>query len=391
MGCRWVFRSPNAEEGGAIGRSDPPAGARPRPGMVRYLPARYRMETRPIKWVLGTLGIALAAAVIAGAAFLYSGVYDIAASEPHLRPVRWALSTLERNSVERRADGVPPRAAAPFENATRGAVLYREHCEACHGGPAVPRAPLGRGLNPIPPPLTAEQEKWTDEELYWIIANGLKMAGMPGFMTALEAPEVWALVDFVRALGGIDPAGYARLAGTTGSAPGVPTDGGPASQPVPHASSEPPAPGDAERGGRLLHGYGCGSCHVIPGVPAARGLVGPPLTDYSRRRYVAGTLINDAANLARWIRDPAAIRPGTAMPTIPMRDGDARDMAAYVIRIGGEQELGAPAPLPPAWLPHEVGFAGRTRDAPSLRAPVGPDDPTGPAWRTAEPEAAPPR
>ena len=38
------------------------------------------------------------------------------------------------------------------------------------------------------------------------------------------------------------------------------------------------AGGDPERGERAIMAYGCGSCHVIPGVPAAEGRVGPPLT-----------------------------------------------------------------------------------------------------------------
>ena len=34
--------------------------------------------------------------------------------------------------------------------------------------------------------------------------------------------------------------------------------------------------------------YGCGACHVIPGVGGAYGSVGPPLTKFARRVYIAG-------------------------------------------------------------------------------------------------------
>src|SRR5262245_15827204 len=48
-----------------------------------------------------------------------------------------------------------------------------------------------------------------------------------------------------------------------------------------------PASGDAHRGRLLLHQYGCGTCHTIPGVARAHGTVGPPLDDVRRRVYLA--------------------------------------------------------------------------------------------------------
>ena len=32
-----------------------------------------------------------------------------------------------------------------------------------------------------------------------------------------------------------------------------------------------------QHGKELIQGYGCGACHMVPGVHGARGLVGPPL------------------------------------------------------------------------------------------------------------------
>ncbi|PRY20190.1 c-type cytochrome [Pseudosporangium ferrugineum] len=56
----------------------------------------------------------------------------------------------------------------------------------------------------------------------------------------------------------------------------------------------PPGPpaevpdGDPARGERLIATYGCGSCHTVPGVKGANGLVGPPLTKFGSRSYIAG-------------------------------------------------------------------------------------------------------
>lgn len=91
--------------------------------------------------------------------------------------------------------------------------------------------------------------------------------------------------------------------------------------------------GDARRGAQLVHDIGCGSCHTIPGIRGARGLVGPPLYFFSRRTYIAGQLPNTPANLVRWIMDPPAIEPGTAMPRLGLDEQQARDVAAYLYTL----------------------------------------------------------
>lgn len=91
--------------------------------------------------------------------------------------------------------------------------------------------------------------------------------------------------------------------------------------------------GDPAAGKALLQSYGCGSCHVIPGIRTARGLVGPPLLYYSRRTMIAGELPNTPDNLVRWIENPPAIEPGTAMPNLGVPDEKAKDMAAYLYTL----------------------------------------------------------
>jgi cytochrome c len=88
--------------------------------------------------------------------------------------------------------------------------------------------------------------------------------------------------------------------------------------------------GDAERGRAALVRHECGVCHVIPGIGAAVGQVGPALDDYSRRPYVAGKFPNEPATLVRWIVDAPAMAPRTAMPAIEMSQQEARDIAAYL-------------------------------------------------------------
>ena len=88
--------------------------------------------------------------------------------------------------------------------------------------------------------------------------------------------------------------------------------------------------GDPSRGPDLLRKYGCQSCHTIPGVVGANGLVGPPLAGIASRSYIAGVLPNAPDNMLRWIRDPKGVDAKTAMPNTGVTPSDARHIAAYL-------------------------------------------------------------
>lgn len=94
------------------------------------------------------------------------------------------------------------------------------------------------------------------------------------------------------------------------------------------------AGGDAERGRQLIKSYGCGVCHTIEGVPGARGVVGPPLTDYAQRSLLAGVVPNAPRFLVPWLMDPPAIVPRTAMPEMGISEAEARDIATYLYTLG---------------------------------------------------------
>ena len=88
-----------------------------------------------------------------------------------------------------------------------------------------------------------------------------------------------------------------------------------------------------ERGRALLVQYRCGTCHTIPGVPASRGQVAPPLTAWGQRSYIAGRLPNTPDVLARWIVAPQSLVPGTWMPSMGVSPADAQAMAAYLFTL----------------------------------------------------------
>lgn len=91
--------------------------------------------------------------------------------------------------------------------------------------------------------------------------------------------------------------------------------------------------GDARRGKTAIEQYRCGSCHEIPGIPGARGLVGPSLAQFGSRSFVGGEVPNIPENLVKWIMSPQSIEPATAMPTLGVNEQQARDTAAYLYTL----------------------------------------------------------
>lgn len=108
------------------------------------------------------------------------------------------------------------------------------------------------------------------------------------------------------------------------------------------------AGGDAALGRKAVGRHGCATCHYIPGFATDAAGVGPPLTHVAQRAYIAGSLANEPENLVRWIMNPQAIEPGTAMPNLGIAEMEARHIAAFLYTLG--DELGPPHLLPQRWL-----------------------------------------
>ena len=88
--------------------------------------------------------------------------------------------------------------------------------------------------------------------------------------------------------------------------------------------------GDPDRGRRAFRAYGCHGCHTADGVVGAAGRVGPPLDRIAERSYIGGVVANTPEHLVRWIQNPIALSPETAMPDLRVPPDDARDIAAFL-------------------------------------------------------------
>jgi cytochrome c oxidase subunit 2 len=74
----------------------------------------------------------------------------------------------------------------------------------------------------------------------------------------------------------------------------------------------------------------CGGCHTVRGT-GAMGTMGPDLSHLMARSTLAAvTLPNSHAGLARWIRDPQGVKPGTLMPELKLSPAQWNDIQAYL-------------------------------------------------------------
>jgi mono/diheme cytochrome c family protein len=163
-----------------------------------------------------TVVLVLVVVALAAVAFIFSGVYDVAASAPDTGLVEWALRTTQGRSVHRRAEQVQaPRLDDPDLIRT-GLIEYHELCVVCHGAPGVPVSPAGQGLNPTPPELARESDEGETGELFWITKNGIKMTGMPAFGVTHSDEEIWAIVAFLKKMGDLSPEQYQKMVDEAG-------------------------------------------------------------------------------------------------------------------------------------------------------------------------------
>jgi cytochrome c len=88
--------------------------------------------------------------------------------------------------------------------------------------------------------------------------------------------------------------------------------------------------GHPRLGRDAMMSLGCVACHQAPGFFGPKPQVGPPLTEFALRTFIAGTAENRPENLIRFLRDPRSIAPRSAMPKLPMSEAQARDLAAFL-------------------------------------------------------------
>lgn len=197
---------------------------------------------------IGCLGV-LVLLGITGLVVVYTGAYNVAATEQHMSITRWAFDTTMHQSIKRRAADVKPVETVTPAMLAAGASAYKSMCQHCHAGPGVEREKWADGMRPRPPHLVEAAAEWEPSEVYWIIRHGIKMSGMPAFGPTHDDETLRGIAAFVKELPAMTPERYASMGkGAEAPATGSKSMGGhhETTGAASSSAAEPPA-GDSTR------------------------------------------------------------------------------------------------------------------------------------------------
>jgi mono/diheme cytochrome c family protein len=154
---------------------------------------------------VGLLLIVLAAGALA---FVYSGVFDISATNPHAELTHRILTTVKEQSMKRQARNVEVPELDDPEKVHAGFRDYQAMCVTCHNAPGAAPSEISKGLYPQAPDLAESAQRRTPAELYMIIKRGIKMSGMPAWEPTHSGDEIWGVVAFLKVLPGMSAQEY---------------------------------------------------------------------------------------------------------------------------------------------------------------------------------------
>jgi mono/diheme cytochrome c family protein len=198
-----------------------------------------------------TLLVLLVVAVLGFGAFIWFGVYNVAADDPHWSTTYRFMETLRARSIQRRAADITVPALDDATMIRGGAGNYNSMCVSCHLAPGASDTELSLGLYPVPP-TWSELGNVEPREAFWAIKHGIKMSGMPAWGKSMDDRYIWGMVALMQQFPRMTAADYSALVdaspghshggGETGVRGDPVPDGGHADhadEPSPRSSFEP--------------------------------------------------------------------------------------------------------------------------------------------------------
>ena len=135
---------------------------------------------------------------VIGFLYLRFGYVPVAVNGPVIPFEELLAGTAVQARIAREA---PTKAAFPAteENLVAGAKIYREQCVECHGQPGVTPSVISKGMCPPPPQFFERKVMGNDPvgQNYWIVANGIRLTGMPGYRQSLTEQQLWQVSQFL--------------------------------------------------------------------------------------------------------------------------------------------------------------------------------------------------
>lgn len=151
--------------------------------------------------------IAALALIAVGALFYIRGRGVSARPQPTWIEARTAL-LLRGWLTPPQYKGLNNPVSASAENIAAGRDHFADHCATCHANDGSGHTEMGRNFYPKAPDMRLPRTQGlSDGELFYIIENGVRLTGMPGWSTGTPEGErsTWHLVHFIRHLPSLAP------------------------------------------------------------------------------------------------------------------------------------------------------------------------------------------
>lgn len=129
----------------------------------------------------------IALALLIGGLVVFSQLSDASAHDGHKKGHAPATAKRLRNPVE--------HSTANIEN---GKALYEANCAGCHGADGKGEKYNKTNKIKVPDLSSHYVMNLTDGEIFYVITNGIKTSGMPGYKLKASDRERWQLVHYVK-------------------------------------------------------------------------------------------------------------------------------------------------------------------------------------------------
>ncbi len=150
----------------------------------------------------GTIAVFSVLVIVAAGSWAGLSRVSLSALEEPGRLETLAATQAKRFLIGRAARGQSQTASGDSMSVPLGRGHFVGRCASCHGLDGRSPADIGRAMYPRSSDLgSPETQEWSDAEFFWIIKNGVRLTGMPGFGNILSDRDIWALVLYVRSLG----------------------------------------------------------------------------------------------------------------------------------------------------------------------------------------------
>jgi mono/diheme cytochrome c family protein len=153
-----------------------------------------------------TVSVTLGLLALGTGLFIYSGLYNIGADDPHTKPVFTVLQTLRDRSIHLRSKDIQVPNLEDSQLILKGAGQYAAMCIECHLAPGKKTSEIRAGMYPQPPNLS--KVLLEPQDAFWTIKHGIKMSAMPAWGGSHDDPTIWSMVAFLQKLPGMTPQQY---------------------------------------------------------------------------------------------------------------------------------------------------------------------------------------